>query len=170
MSHHLHDSEAGGRGRPRSQVARLLSEDALWFRMDTGIARLYLLGMVPQWIIEKKRDGKELAEKEIRFFIDCYATGTIPDYQMSALAMAIHFQGNELLDEVAVLTDAMMRSGDVPNTSSIKLPKNSFRMRCNSKRYNGTSRKYFRASTGYCKTSEPTFRNAEKSGRFVCTN
>jgi pyrimidine-nucleoside phosphorylase len=78
--------------------------------------------MVPQWIIEKKRDGKTLAEDEIRFFIDGYAAGKIPDYQMSALAMAIYFRGMSF-DEVAVLTDAMMRSGDILDTSSIKLPK-----------------------------------------------
>jgi pyrimidine-nucleoside phosphorylase len=74
--------------------------------------------MVPQWVIEKKRDGKPLAEDDIRTFIDGYATGSIPDYQMSALAMAIYFQGMAF-DEVTVLTDAMMRSGDVLDTSSV---------------------------------------------------
>ena len=42
--------------------------------------------MLPQWIIEKKRDGEALSGEEIRLFIDGYATGSIPDYQMAALA------------------------------------------------------------------------------------
>lgn len=78
--------------------------------------------MLPQWIIEKKRDRKALSEEEIRFFIDGYTKGTIPDYQMSALAMAIYFNGMDPA-EVAVLVDAMMRSGDLVDTSSIPLPK-----------------------------------------------
>ncbi len=78
--------------------------------------------MLPQWIIEKKRDGQALSEEEIRFFIDGYTRGTIPDYQMSAMAMAIYFKGMTL-DESAILTDAMMRSGDLVDTSSILKPK-----------------------------------------------
>ena len=78
--------------------------------------------MVPQWIIEKKRDGNALTAEEIRAFIAGYTRGDIPDYQMSALAMAIFFRGMTF-DEVATLTDAMMRSGDLVDTSSIKLPK-----------------------------------------------
>src|SRR5574344_2904773 len=68
--------------------------------------------MVPQWIIEKKRDGGALEDAEIRAFIDGYTAGTIPDYQMSALAMAIYFRGMTP-EETASLTDAMMRSGDL---------------------------------------------------------
>lgn len=78
--------------------------------------------MLPQWIIEKKRDGHALTEKEIRDFIGAYADGTLPDYQMAAMAMAIYFQGMNPT-ETAVLTDAMMRSGDVVDTSSIRKPK-----------------------------------------------
>jgi len=78
--------------------------------------------MLPQWIIEKKRDGHSLTGDEIRSFINGYATGEIPDYQMAALAMAIYFKGMTF-DEVVVLTDAMMRSGEVLNTSSIHGPK-----------------------------------------------
>jgi pyrimidine-nucleoside phosphorylase len=78
--------------------------------------------MLPQWIIEKKRDGQALSEEEIRFFIDGYTRGRIPDYQMSAMAMAIYFKGMTS-DEMAVLTDAMMRSGDLVDTSSIHKPK-----------------------------------------------
>ena len=78
--------------------------------------------MVPQWIIEKKRDGHVLAAEEIRFFINGYTKGTIPDYQMSAMAMAIFLKGMTP-EEVAVLTDTMMHSGAMVDTSSIKLPK-----------------------------------------------
>ncbi|MCL2104830.1 MAG: thymidine phosphorylase [Kiritimatiellaeota bacterium] len=68
--------------------------------------------MIPQWIIEKKRDGGVLDDAEIRAFIEGYTSGAIPDYQMSALAMAIFFSGMTP-GETASLTDAMMRSGDL---------------------------------------------------------
>ncbi len=74
--------------------------------------------MLPQWIIEKKRDGAELAPEEIRAFIAGYTTGAIPDYQMAALAMAIYFKGMTAR-ETADLTLAMMESGKVINPSSI---------------------------------------------------
>lgn len=78
--------------------------------------------MLPQWIIEKKRDGHALTDEEIRFFINGYARGDIPDYQMSSMAMAIFLRGMTP-KEIAVLTDAMMRSGDLVDTSAIKRPK-----------------------------------------------
>jgi pyrimidine-nucleoside phosphorylase len=78
--------------------------------------------MLPQWIIEKKRDGHALTDEEIRFFIGAYARGDLPDYQMAALAMAIFFRGMTP-KETAVLTDAMMRSGTIVDTSTIKKPK-----------------------------------------------
>ena len=78
--------------------------------------------MVPQWIIEKKRDGKELSDEEIRFFISGYTDDSIPDYQMAAMAMAIYLKGMTF-EETAILTDAMMRSGDLVDTSSIDKPK-----------------------------------------------
>lgn len=78
--------------------------------------------MLPQWLIEKKRDGQALTENEIRWFINGYSKGDIPDYQMAAMAMAIYFRGMTL-EEMAILTDAMMRSGDLVDTSSISLPK-----------------------------------------------
>jgi len=68
--------------------------------------------MVPQWLIEKKRDGGVLSDEEIRALIAGYTDGSLPDYQMSAMAMAIYFQGMTA-QETAVLTDAMMRSGDL---------------------------------------------------------
>ncbi len=77
--------------------------------------------MVPQWIIEKKRDGGSLDDREIRDFIAGYTDGSIPDYQMSALAMAIYFKGMNF-DEVTVLTDAMMRSGETLDMSPLGIP------------------------------------------------
>ena len=78
--------------------------------------------MLPQWVIEKKRDGHELGDEEIRWFVNGYTCGDIPDYQMSAMAMAIFLRGMTPR-ETAILTDAMMRSGDVVETSAITKPK-----------------------------------------------
>ena len=62
-------------------------------------------------LIEKKRDGAALSDAEIRFIISGFTDGSIPDYQMAAFAMAVFFRGmND--HETAVLTDAMMHSGD----------------------------------------------------------
>lgn len=69
-------------------------------------------------IIEKKRDGNELTFEEISFFITEYCKNNIPDYQASALLMAIFLRGmNER--ETAVLTDAMAHSGDMIDLSEI---------------------------------------------------
>ena len=70
-------------------------------------------------IIRKKRDGKRLSEEEILFFIEGYTTGDIPDYQASAMAMAIYFQG--LSDqELMAWTKAMLYSGDTLDFSDIE--------------------------------------------------
>lgn len=70
-------------------------------------------------IIEKKRDGHELTEQEIRFFVDGYTNGSIPDYQVSSLMMAIYFQ--DMTDqERAALTMAMVESGDQIDLSAIE--------------------------------------------------
>jgi len=74
--------------------------------------------MLPQWIIEKKRDGTELDTQDIRSFIVGYTDGSIPDYQMSALAMAIYFNGMTAR-ETADLTVAMMESGNVIDPARI---------------------------------------------------
>lgn len=67
-------------------------------------------------IIRDKRDGKELSEAQIRFFIEGYTAGDIPDYQASALMMAIYFKGMTE-QETVILTDAMARSGDMVDLS-----------------------------------------------------
>ncbi|MDR1013281.1 MAG: pyrimidine-nucleoside phosphorylase [Lactobacillales bacterium] len=69
-------------------------------------------------IIQKKRDGSKLTTEEIDFFIKGFSTGKIPDYQMSAMLMAIFFSGmNER--EIVDLTMVMARSGEMVNLSSI---------------------------------------------------
>lgn len=69
-------------------------------------------------IICKKRDGHALSKEEIEFFIKDYTSGKIPDYQASALTMAIIFRGMNK-QETVDLTRAMMHSGDVIDLSSI---------------------------------------------------
>src|SRR5699024_12316124 len=69
-------------------------------------------------IIEKKRDGRELTNEEIKFFIDGYTNEEIPDYQVSALLMAIYFQ-DMTNDEQAKLTMEMADSGDTIDLSAI---------------------------------------------------
>lgn len=74
--------------------------------------------MLPAEIIKKKRNGFELSEKEIEDFILGYTRGTVPDYQMSALLMAIYFKGMTTPETLA-LTKTMLHSGIVVDTSSI---------------------------------------------------
>lgn len=69
-------------------------------------------------IIEKKRDGKNLSRDEIRFFVNGYTNGDIPDYQVSALLMAIFFQDMTGVER-AELTTSMVKSGDQINLSAI---------------------------------------------------
>ena len=72
-------------------------------------------------IIEKKRDKQELSKEEIDFFVNGYSKGDIPDYQMSALLMAIYLNGmtpTELKD----LTFSMANSAKTLDLSSIKVP------------------------------------------------
>ncbi|KEZ50813.1 pyrimidine-nucleoside phosphorylase [Metabacillus indicus] len=70
-------------------------------------------------LIEKKRDGKELTKEEISFIIKGYTNGDIPDYQISALTMAIFFKGMTK-EERANLTMEMVHSGDTIDLSKIE--------------------------------------------------
>jgi pyrimidine-nucleoside phosphorylase len=65
----------------------------------------------PAELIQRKRDGEELPDDELAELILGYARGDVPDYQMSAFAMAVYFRGLSAR-ETYVLTDAMIRSGD----------------------------------------------------------
>src|SRR5438445_4542968 len=69
-------------------------------------------------LIQRKRDGEELAPEEISFLIDGYTSGDIPDYQMSSFLMATFFSG--MTDrEVSRLTECMLSSGERVDLSSI---------------------------------------------------
>ena len=69
-------------------------------------------------IIQKKKENKALSEEEIKFFIENYVKGEIPDYQVSAFLMAVYF--NKLnLDETYYLTRAMIESGDCVDLSEV---------------------------------------------------
>jgi pyrimidine-nucleoside phosphorylase len=69
-------------------------------------------------LIQRKRDGKELAPEEIEYIVEGYTNGDIPDYQMSAFLMAVFFSG--MSDrEVSRLTECMLRSGDTVDLSAI---------------------------------------------------
>ncbi len=69
-------------------------------------------------LIQRKRDGEELAPEEITSLVEGYTAGQVPDYQMSAFLMAVFFQG--MSDkEVSSLTDCMLRSGGKIDLSSV---------------------------------------------------
>jgi pyrimidine-nucleoside phosphorylase/thymidine phosphorylase len=69
-------------------------------------------------LIHRKRDGEELSQEEIAYFVDGYTRGEIPDYQMSAFLMSVFFSG--MSDrEVSSLTDCMVRSGEILDLSAI---------------------------------------------------
>jgi pyrimidine-nucleoside phosphorylase len=69
-------------------------------------------------LIAKKRDGETLTKEEIDFMIEGYTKGEIPDYQMSAMAMALYFQ-DMTTEERVNLTMAMVNSGDTVDLSGI---------------------------------------------------
>lgn len=70
-------------------------------------------------LIAKKRNGETLTREEISFMIHEYTEGSVPDYQMSAMLMAIYFKGmND--EETAILTDCMAKSGDMVDLSPIQ--------------------------------------------------
>ncbi len=66
--------------------------------------------MIPARLIEAKRDGRTLEEADLRAFLGGYLDGSVPDYQMAAFLMAVHFRGLAP-EETGVLVDVMLRSG-----------------------------------------------------------
>ena len=70
-------------------------------------------------IITKKRNGNELSNDEIKYVVESYVDGSIPDYQMSALLMAICTRGMNF-NETLFLTDTMLKSGEILDLSSIE--------------------------------------------------
>jgi pyrimidine-nucleoside phosphorylase len=82
--------------------------------METRVARPDLVGKTQMHVptlISRKRDGEELSSRELEKLIAGYTSGEVPDYQMSAFAMAVFFKGMTPA-EIAALTKAMMESGD----------------------------------------------------------
>jgi len=75
---------------------------------------------LPQEIIRTKRDGGVLSDEQIRFFVNGITTGSISESQISALAMAVYFQGMNA-DERVALTLAMRDSGTVLDWRAMKL-------------------------------------------------
>lgn len=73
-------------------------------------------------LIEKKRDRNSLDPPAIRWLISGFTNGTVPDYQMSAMAMAILFNGMDS-EELAAWTEAMLHSGEVLDFSDVAVPK-----------------------------------------------
>ncbi|HHT9154111.1 MAG TPA: hypothetical protein ACFYEM_11390, partial [Candidatus Hypogeohydataceae bacterium YC40] len=73
-------------------------------------------------ILRKKREGQRLSAQEIAFTVKGYISGEIPDYQMSALLMAIYFRGMDP-EETALLTQEMLYSGKVIHPEEIPGPK-----------------------------------------------
>ena len=74
---------------------------------------------IPTDIIAKKRDKKTLTAEEIRFLVDSYTDGLLPDYQMASFLMAVYLNGmND--EETAAMTEAMVNSGDVLDFSEIE--------------------------------------------------
>ena len=83
--------------------------------------------ITPAWVIQRKRDGEELSELEIREFIAGVSSGEIPDYQATAFLMAVYFKGMTPHETVA-LTRAMLESGirnDLTSIAGSKVDKHS---------------------------------------------
>lgn len=78
--------------------------------------------MVVPTMIERKRDGRALSADEWSELVGAYVDEQVPDYQMSALLMAIFFRGLEI-EELAALTDAMLASGDRLRFDGFDMPR-----------------------------------------------
>lgn len=72
-------------------------------------------------IIAAKRDGKELAARDVHQLIEGFVAGTVPDYQMAAFAMAVVWRGMTA-SETAALLDAMLKSGDTVTWDDLAMP------------------------------------------------
>ena len=72
-------------------------------------------------VVRAKRDGRELGDEEIRWLIDAYVAGTVPDEQMAALLMAIYWRGMSPRERHC-LTSAMVASGEVMDLSGLSRP------------------------------------------------
>ncbi|MCC3186161.1 MAG: pyrimidine-nucleoside phosphorylase [Streptococcus sp.] len=78
-------------------------------------------------LIQKKRDGQELTSNEIKWLVEGYVAGTVPDYQMSAFAMAVYFKGMTTR-EISDLTMNMVKTGqefDLSAIEGVKVDKHS---------------------------------------------
>ena len=78
-------------------------------------------------LIQKKRDGQELTSSEIKWLVEGYVAGTVPDYQMSAFAMAVYFKGMTTR-EISDLTMNMVKTGqefDLSAIDGVKVDKHS---------------------------------------------
>ena len=80
--------------------------------------------MIVKLLLDKKREGRELAEDDIRELVAAYTKGDVPDYQMAAFAMAVCCKGMNAA-ETHALTDAMMRSGACLSWEGLSADKHS---------------------------------------------
>ena len=78
--------------------------------------------MIVPRLIERKRDGGRVSEAEWHELISAYTAGSVPDYQMSALLMAIFFRGLDG-EEMYALTDSMLASGSVLDLAHLPIPR-----------------------------------------------
>src|SRR5688572_643842 len=100
-----------------------------WYRIGTGriwsgsaLHYTVVPRMIVPRLIERKRSGERLEEKEWHDLIGAYARGEVPDYQMSALLMAIYFRGLDR-GETNALTDSMIESGGRLDLSHLAVPR-----------------------------------------------
>ena len=99
-------STRGSEGRPRH--GRTGPADRGSVRVDDARAQAVIR---PAELIQRKRDGGEIAADELAELVLAYARGDVPDYQMAAFLMAVYFRGLSAAETFA-LTDAMIRSGE----------------------------------------------------------
>jgi pyrimidine-nucleoside phosphorylase len=81
-----------------------------------------VIPLIPARVIERKRRGEELSRGEVEGFFRGYLAGEVPEYQMAAFLMAVHFQGMGE-EELSALLDLMIRSGSVLDLSALPGPR-----------------------------------------------